>query len=150
VFQHKGTVYRVDRGDTELVVIPPEFIPELNKLGENVLSSRMAIGFNLLGPLSNMEIVQETGLYFKTIVTKLTPNLPRLTPQLREILEREIDFGFPRDSREWVAIEPIHKLVQCVSSGFAWLDVRAPLCNDPELVRLVSQQSVFGEQMAHT
>lgn len=138
-----GRVYRVDRGDIELIVVPAEFIPELNLLPESVLSSRMAHSYNLLGHLNGIEIVKTSSLYFKTIMNKVTPALPKLTTSLKVRIGQEIESTFPQDSEQWITIEPLQNIVHCISSAFSLIAVGAPLSGDPEHIRLMSEQSTL-------
>lgn len=138
-------MYRVDRGDIELIVVPAEFIPELNLLPESVLSSRMAHSYNLLGHLNGIEIVKTSSLYFKTIMNKVTPALPKLTTSLKVRIGQEIESTFPQDSEQWITIEPLQNIVHCISSAFSLIAVGAPLSGDPEHIRLMSEQSTLGE-----
>ena len=130
-----------------MIVVPVEFIPELNPLPETILSSRMAHSYNLLGHLNGVEIVKTTSLYFKTIMNKVTPALPSLTTSLKVRIGREIDSMFPQDSGQWTTIEPLQKIVHCISSAFSMITVGAPLCDDPEHIRLMSEQATLGESI---
>lgn len=127
-------------------MLPVEFIPELNQLPESVLSSRAAHSYNLLGHLNGVEIVKTSHLYFKTILNKVTPALPNLTGILKLRLGQEIESVFPQNSEQWSDIEPLDKIVHCISSAFSLIAVGPPLSNDPEHIRLMSEQARLGKQ----
>ncbi|KAL6720897.1 Thromboxane-A synthase [Lecanora helva] len=140
---YRGQVYRVDRGDTELVVLPAEFIPELNHLSESILSSRAAHSYNLVGHLNGVDIVKTSNLHFKTIMNKVTPALPSMTAPLKQRLCQDIDLVFPQSKECWESIEPLNKVVYCISSAFSMIAVGELICENPEHVRLMSEQAIL-------
>ena len=105
----------------------------------------MAHQHNLSGHLNSMDIVKTTNLYFKIIMNKLTPALPKLAKPLQERIGREITAMFPTDTEDWIAIEPLDKFVYWISSAFSFIAVRSPLCDDPDHIRLMSEQSELGK-----
>ncbi len=105
----------------------------------------MAHSYNLLGHLNGVEIVKTTSLHSKTIMNKVTPALPKLTKSLKVRIDHEIESMFPQDSVQWTTIEPLENLVHCISSAFSLITVGAPLCDDPEHIRLMSEQATLGK-----
>lgn len=133
--QFEGRTYRLDRGDTDLVVLAPHFITELNGLPQNMISSRKSHASTLLGNLNGMNVVLKTNHHVKMLLNRITPALPELLKPSQTRIEETLTSLFPQRTDAWTAVKPVDKVVLCISRGITVVTFGAPTCDDPELVR---------------
>ncbi|MCJ1405149.1 hypothetical protein MMC11_008375 [Xylographa trunciseda] len=131
----QGRAYRLERGDTDLVVLPPLFITELNRLPQNMISSRQSHASTLLGHLNGMDVVLKTNHHVKMLLNRITPALPELLKPSRIRIEESLTSLFPQSTDAWIAVKPVDKIVLCISRGITLATFGTPTCDDPELVR---------------
>lgn len=143
--QFEGRAYRLDRGDTDLVVLPPHFITELNGLPQNMISSRRSHASTLLGHLNGMDVVLKTNHHVKMLLNQITPALPELLKPSRVRIEETLTSLFPQRTDAWTAIKPVDKVVLCISCGITVATFGSPTCDDPELVRTFMEHTRNGE-----
>ncbi|KAI9666050.1 MAG: hypothetical protein M1821_003985 [Bathelium mastoideum] len=124
-----------------MVVIPTEFIRELNQLSEEVISSKVAHSYNLSGHINGIDIVTKTDLHVKTVEHKLTPALPALTDPIKSRIGRAISEKLAPRTSEWVTVEPMRVILYCVSLTTSLLTVGAPLCDNSEYTGLIEEQT---------
>lgn len=132
--QFEGRAYRLDRGDTDLVVLPPQFITELNGLPQNMISSRRSHASTLLGHLNGMDVVLKTNHHVKMLLNRITPALPELLKLSRPRIEETLTSLFPQRTDAWTAVKPVDKVVLCISRGVTVATFGLPTCDDPELI----------------
>ncbi|ORY11854.1 cytochrome P450 [Clohesyomyces aquaticus] len=134
--KYDGQVYRIARGDTDVVVVPAECIKELNKLPQEVCSSRVCHAYSMTGHLNGMDVVLKTNLHVRTILNRITPALPELLKPARTRIAETMSKVFPQDTRTWKVVKPVEEVVYCVSRVITLAAVGAPVCDDPNFIRL--------------
>ena len=102
-----------------------------------------------MGYLNGIDIVTKTSLHVKTVQHKLMPALPRLLDGMRSRIDQAINKAFPYDSHQWIIIEPMDKLLHCVSRATSFVAVGTPMCDDPEYIRLTSEHAKHGKASVH-
>ncbi|KAK4034640.1 Ent-kaurene oxidase [Parachaetomium inaequale] len=108
----KGRPYRLARGDTDQILLPPTLIPELNRLGADVLNSRESHAFGLLGHLTGMGVVRKTSFHVRVLLSYISPALPAMFPLTGERISAAIKEEFPQ-SHEWTVMKPSKAVVRC-------------------------------------
>lgn len=76
-----------------MLVLPPKYVDEIRKLPNHVASPTVAHVHNLMGSSTNMHIILENNLHFRTLQLKLTPNLNSLTRPMQE----EVNFAIQKE-----------------------------------------------------
>ncbi|KAL2020335.1 hypothetical protein VTK56DRAFT_8563 [Thermocarpiscus australiensis] len=138
----QGRPYRLCRGDTDQIILPPSFIPELNRLGVDVLNSRESHAFGLLGHLTGMGVVRKTSFHVRVLLSHISPALPSLFTLTGARISRAIKNEFPQRSDEWVAMKPSKAVVRCISEAIALALFGAEMtANNPELVHLTHEHT---------
>lgn len=126
-------------------MVPSEFIPELNLLPDCMISSKGAHAYNLTGRFNGMNIVTKTDIHAKAVQHKLTPSLPRLLEPMKIRIGKAIEEIFPTEFEIWATIKPMAKILHCISMTTSLIAVGAPLCDNPEYIRLTSEHAKHGE-----
>lgn len=137
------------RGDTDIVVVPVNFIPELNRLPQSMINSRMCHAHSMTGLLNGLDIVLKTQLHVKTLLQRISPALPDLLKPSSVRIEQAIDATFPQDTERWTMLEPIDKVVYCVSRAISLASTGSPACDNPDLIRLTFEHTKHGEVDSH-
>ncbi|KAK3291245.1 cytochrome P450 [Chaetomium fimeti] len=137
----QGRPYRLARGDTDQIILPPALIPELNRLGADVLNSRESHAFGLLGHLTGMGVVRKTSFHVRVLLSHISPALPALFPLTGARISAAIKEEFPQ-SDQWVAMKPSKAVVRCVSESIALVLFGEEMtAKNPELVNLAHEHT---------
>ncbi|KAK3942828.1 Ent-kaurene oxidase [Diplogelasinospora grovesii] len=139
--QAQGRPYRLARGDTDMTVLPPTMIPELNRLGLDVLNSRESHAFGLLGHLTGMDVVRKTSFHVRVLLSYISPALPRLFALMGERISARIEKEFPQ-GHEWTVMKPSKAVVCCISEAIALTLFGEKMTEDnPTLVQLMHEHT---------
>ncbi|KAK4169839.1 Ent-kaurene oxidase [Cladorrhinum sp. PSN259] len=139
--QFQGKPYRLARGDTDQIILPPSFIPELNHLNSDVLNSRESHAFGLLGHLTGMGVVRKTSFHVRVLLSHISPALPSLFALTGMRISKAIQNDFPQQ-HEWTVMKPSKAIVRCVSESIALALFGAEMtANNPELVHLTHEHT---------
>ncbi|KAG8169700.1 hypothetical protein KVR01_000445 [Diaporthe batatas] len=134
--------YRLARGDTDVVVLSPDYIAELNKLPVEVISSRQWHALTMLGDVTGISIVRRTSYHVKILLSRISPALPELLEPAAERACRALTRLLPQDPEApWTVIDPLDTFVRCVSEVVSLVLYGAPTCDDPELVQLCHEHT---------
>ncbi|EAQ85381.1 hypothetical protein CHGG_09395 [Chaetomium globosum CBS 148.51] len=133
----QGRPYRLARGDTEQIILPPTLIPELNRLGADVLNSRESHAFGLLGHLTGMGVVRKTSFHVRVLLSYISPALPALFALTGARIAAAIGEEFPQRVGEWVVMKPSKAVVRCVMFQVCFAMRCVPACLQPVLVWLL-------------
>ncbi|KAI1113351.1 cytochrome P450 [Nemania sp. NC0429] len=137
----QGRPYRLCRGDTDQIILPPAMIPELNRLGMDVLNSRESHAFGLLGHLTGMDVVRKTSFHVRVLLSYISPALPGLFSVTGARISAGIEKEFPQ-SHEWTVMKPSKAVVRCISEGIALALFGADMTGDnPDLVHLTHEHT---------
>ena len=128
--QFKGSVFRIVTANSKaptapfplsptdvlheftVIAVPPQFLGELKKLPDDVVSLNDAIAQTLHAKYTKL-IVGET-LVAHTIKTSLTPALARLNPAIADEVQESISRELP-PCHEWTLVNINHKLLRIVA-----------------------------------
>lgn len=120
-------------------------IPELNRLGMDVLNSRESHSFGLLGHLTGMDVVRKTSFHVRVLLSYISPALPGLFSITGARISAGIEKEFPQ-SHEWTVMKPSKAVVRCISEAIALALFGAEMTGDnPDLVQLTHEHTNNGE-----
>ncbi|KAI2472645.1 cytochrome P450 [Annulohypoxylon bovei var. microspora] len=137
----QGRAYRLSRGDTDQIILPPAMIPELNSLGMDVLNSRESHAFGLLGHLTGMDVVRKTSFHVRVLLSYISPALPSLFALTGARISAAVGNEFPRGN-EWTLVQPSKGIVRCISEAIALTLFGAEMtAAKPELVHLTHEHT---------
>ncbi|KAF3770642.1 cytochrome P450 [Cryphonectria parasitica EP155] len=115
-------VYQIKATEGLQVLIPTNFINELRALPEDVLSAREALSEALMSKYTKFCPERHQDILPTLIRTKLTQNLARLIPQLKEEVEFMTATEFP-ECKDWTPVKFQPFALRCVArtSGRAFV-----------------------------
>ncbi|KAI0854403.1 ent-kaurene oxidase [Daldinia vernicosa] len=96
----RDTVYQVKSTEGVRTIIPSTLVGELKGLPEDTLSARTAVEEAMLSEYTNLCAGSHTDTMSLLLKCKMTGQLARMTPQLKEELEHIIATEFPK-CQEW-------------------------------------------------
>ncbi|KAI0896221.1 cytochrome P450 [Annulohypoxylon nitens] len=131
----QGKPYKLAHGGQELVILPARLIPELNRLGTDVLDSRQAHSFTLLGHLTGIDVVEKTSYHVRMLLGRISPALPELFAPATARLSDAMKHDFPQ-SHEWTEMYLLPAAVRCFSEVVALALFGPHMAQDPRLVEL--------------
>lgn len=122
-------------------------IPELNKLGLDVLNSRDFHAIALLGNLTGMDVVRKTGFHVRVLLSYITPAVAGLFGLAGERVAKRVEKEFPK-SREWTTFKPNQAIIGPVSELIALILFGAEMTADNEaLVNLTHEHTSNGKHL---
>jgi cytochrome P450 len=139
--QAQGRPYLLARGDTDLLVLPARLIPELNRLGTDVLNSRLSHAFTLVGDLTGMTVVRQTSYHVRMLLSRISPALSELFPPTAARIATAMEKNFTQ-TYDWTVTKPLPSSVRCFSEGIAIALFGADMAaENPNLVRLTYEHT---------
>ncbi|KAJ9132428.1 Cytochrome P450 [Pleurostoma richardsiae] len=109
----KNGVFRITTSrSSNIVVLSPKFLPELNKLPDHVLSMEAAVDEAMETKYTKIET--SVPIIPHTVTGKLTPSLTRLNPMIAEEVKEVLEMEIP-PSDEWKEVHIHHKLLRIVA-----------------------------------
>ncbi|KAK8098756.1 cytochrome P450 [Apiospora kogelbergensis] len=144
-----GDTYMLARGDTNLIVLPASFIPELNRLPSSLLDSREYHSSSMLGYLTELDIIRKSTHHVKVLMSRVSPALPRLLDGISKRTSASVVRLFPQQTTSWAVVKPLDLIAHCVTEGLVLAMYGTPICDNPELVQLVFEHTrdVFATVM---
>lgn len=133
-----------------MVVLPPELIPELNTLSQNVINSRRSHSTTLLGHLNGINVVLETSFHVKILLNKVTPSLPYFFKPAALRIQETLGYEFPQSTTTWTAVKPLDKVALCISRVMTLMIFGAPTCDNPELIRAFVDHAENGNHLINS
>ncbi|KAI0805715.1 cytochrome P450 [Xylaria sp. FL0064] len=133
--QARGRPYRLNRGDKELLVLPVALIPELNRLGPDILDARQSHSFAFLAHLTGLELTATASYQTRILQRRVSPALPELFLPIATRISSAMKLNFP-DSEEWTRIKPLAAAVPCFSEGMSLVLFGEKMAKNPKLVEL--------------
>ncbi|KAI0444327.1 cytochrome P450 [Xylaria telfairii] len=131
----QGRPYRLNRGDKELLVLPVALIPELNRLGPEILDARQSHAFAFLAHLTGLELTAKASYQTRILQRRVSPALPELFLPVAARISKAIKLSLP-DSKEWTVIKPLAVAVPCFSEGMSLVLFGEELVKNPRLIEL--------------
>lgn len=138
-------MYRLARGDVDILVLPHRYISELNRLPAGCIDSRNYHAWAMLGHLTRLDVVRSTGHHVKVLLNRTTPAIPRLFTPMAQRLARSLKRLFPKEGEDWKVMELLDPIVQIVTEGTALALFGPPICDDPELIELCYKHTKDGK-----
>ena len=117
--------------EAPLICIPPKYLPELQKLGDDVLSFSKSTAEFLQSRYTG--VVTEAPLMIHMIKADLTPALRRLNPELHAEVTHAMREYFGECS-EWTELNATNQLLQVVAQVSGRAFVGEELCRDPKYI----------------
>ncbi|KAF2728066.1 putative cytochrome P450 [Polyplosphaeria fusca] len=144
--KYRDQPYRLAKGHADVLVLPEPWIHELNKLPLHCISSRKSHSTSLTGYLNGMDVVKETGHHVKMLLSRVTPALPVLLPNVSKRVQTTINDNFPKQGEDWKPVKPVQEIVLCIAQAVTVSLFGPPICDTPELVELcyVFTENVFS------
>ncbi|KAI1355962.1 cytochrome P450 [Xylaria sp. FL0043] len=133
--QAQGRPYRLNRGDKELLVLPVALIPELNRLGPDILDARQSHSFAFLAHLTGLELTATASYQTRILQRRVSPALPELFLPIATRISGAMKLNFP-DSGEWTRIKPLAAAVPCFSEAMSLVLFGERMAKNPKLVEL--------------
>ncbi|KAK8043765.1 hypothetical protein PG994_012603 [Apiospora phragmitis] len=137
--------YVLARGDMKVTILPASMIPELNQLSADVVSTRKFHAQTLLGHITGIDIVRETGFHVKVLLNRLSPALPQQIEPMGRRISTAVARAMPQTPGDTAIIKPLDLFVEFVSEAVALMLYGSPLCDDPEIVRLCHRHTRSSE-----
>ncbi|CAL5867176.1 uncharacterized protein PFLUO_LOCUS1388 [Penicillium psychrofluorescens] len=146
----KNQIFRFARNDCDMIVVPNKYIEEIRALPMNVANPKAAHVHNLLGPYTNMDLIMSGDLHFRSIQTKLTPNLASLAAPMRDELKHAVNMELPDCRDQWTTIKPYHVILHMVARLSARVFVGLPIARNEEWLEISTQftENVFVTLLA--
>lgn len=139
----QGRPYRLDRGDKELVVLPVALIPELNRLGADVLDSRQSHAFAFLSHLTGLQRTIKASYQTRILQRRVTPAVPALFLPMADQISSSIKQHLPA-AEIWENITPLPAVTTCFGEAMCLVLFGAEMCKSPRLVHLASTLAEDG------
>ncbi|KAL9011895.1 MAG: hypothetical protein Q9180_009142 [Flavoplaca navasiana] len=86
-----------------------------------------------------MNVVLGTSLHVKTLLQRISPALQELCKPASLRVEQSIETVFPQSTENWTTLQPIDKVVYCVSCVISLASVGTPVCDRSDYIRLTFQ-----------
>ncbi|PSR97148.1 cytochrome P450 [Coniella lustricola] len=122
-------VYQIKGTEGLQVIVPARVISELRTLPEEILSAREALSEALMSKYTKFCPERHQDLLPTLIRTKLTQNLARLIPQLKEEIEYMVATEFP-DCKDWTPFKFHPFGLRCVARTSGRAFVGPAICRD--------------------
>lgn len=117
--------------DASVVVVSPDFLPELKKLPDDVLSMKIAVMEDLESKYTGLKT--DDDIVPHTIKVNLTPALIRLNPAIAEEVDRTLKAEFP-SCKDWTPVKINSKLLRVVAIVSGRIFIGPELCHDEEYI----------------
>ncbi|KAG8162550.1 hypothetical protein KVR01_008315 [Diaporthe batatas] len=126
--KYKNGIFRITTArESPCVVVAPRFLPELNKLPEDVLSFSAAV--KELMHTKHVDIYSEALEFPHVVKNFITPSLGRLNPIVSEILDHALEEELPQ-THSWTEVKINDKLVRIIAKASGRIFVGLELCRD--------------------
>lgn len=130
-----GRPYRLARGDKELIVLPAALIPELNRLGSDVLDARQSHAFAFVAHLTGLQLTVKASYQSQILQRRVSPALPDLflpvATRISVAMKRELP-----DGDKWKKIKPLDAVVPCFSEAMSLVIFGEAMVKNPRVVEL--------------
>lgn len=124
--KYKGGIFRITTArESPCIVVAPKFLPELNRLPEEILSFAAAI--QELMHTNHIDIYNKGMEFPHAVKAFITPSLGRLNPILSNVLDQAIEDELPQSS-SWVETKINEKLVRMVAKASGRVFIGSELC----------------------
>ncbi|EUC27580.1 hypothetical protein COCCADRAFT_111322 [Bipolaris zeicola 26-R-13] len=128
--QFTKSVYRMAADDDiQYVVIPPKFLPELNKISDDVVDLPAAVKKMLEGQYTKHETNFPTLMH--SIKADLTPSLKRLNEHISAEIDNAMERFMP-PCEDWTKLAIYENLTNIIAQVSGRLFVGREYCRDPE------------------
>lgn len=130
--QYKSSMFKVQRNDAKILVIPHKHVDELRNMPESKVSAIHAHLKNLLARYIGVNLLLESDLHTRVLQTKLTPILATTIPTMIDEMDFAMESEIPDCNDKWVPVHIQEILLRIVARTSARIFVGADLCRNEE------------------
>ncbi|KAI1464315.1 cytochrome P450 [Daldinia caldariorum] len=130
--KYPNTVFTIVRPDSNMTVLPPRYVYELQNMHDDRLHPIEALSEDMQGKYTGMTILLGSHLSFNVIRNKLTPRLGSLLPTLAEELNYSLGVEMPPCKGKWVAVNFNVVMTRIISRLTSRTWVGFPLCRNED------------------
>ncbi|EYE91684.1 cytochrome P450 [Aspergillus ruber CBS 135680] len=127
--KYKNSMYKVLRNDRDILVLSNKYAEELRNLPSERLNSIKALVRNFGGRYGGIELLVESDIGTRAIQTKVTPNLAKLTDDMRDELEYALTHDLPV-MEDWTSIPLLPVMVKIIARMSNRAFVGFPVCRN--------------------
>ncbi|KAF4122578.1 cytochrome P450 monooxygenase [Geosmithia morbida] len=136
--KYKDQPFRILKLGKPLVVIPFKYADELRSVSNQKLSQREAFeafGASFRGRTGSYTgVYSGSDMYNDVIHRRLTPNIPRMIPEVIDELHHAFNQDLPPCDGTWARVQPHKMFLGLVSRTGSRVFVSRPICRDPEFL----------------
>lgn len=145
----KDSSFRISRTDGEVLVLSRKYLDELHNAPVQRLSSMQGLIKNFGGYYSGIHLLGESDIGTRALQTKITPNLPKLSDDMRDELDYALRMDMP-SCQEWTTVPLQPLLLKLLSRVTQRVFIGLPLCRNQVWLDASSQHAhnVTMTQMA--
>ena len=92
-----------------------------------------------------MDVVLKSNHHVKLLLNRFTPALPVLLQPCCVRVNETLTELFPQDTTNWTRIQPVEKIVLCISRSITFIAFGSPVCDDPEIIRAFMEHTKNGK-----
>ncbi|KAI0850469.1 cytochrome P450 [Daldinia vernicosa] len=132
--RYKNSMYRVQTGDMERLVLSVRFLDELRRFPNSILDSRTAVVERNLGWYNRVDIILKSTTHVDVCRTQLIQNLPQVINDQAKDLERvfQLELGACFKSREFHFFNAAETFLNIVNRSMAKLLVGERIHRDEQ------------------
>ena len=125
-------MFKVQRNDAKILVIPHKHVDELRNMPESKVSAIHAHLKNLLARYIGVNLLLESDLHTRVLQTKLTPILATTIPTMIDEMDFAMESEIPDCNDKWVPVHIQEILLRIVARTSARIFVGPDLCRNEE------------------
>ncbi|KAF2756144.1 cytochrome P450 [Pseudovirgaria hyperparasitica] len=135
----KESMFQIRRIGTDVLVISPKILEEIRSISRDKVNSVEPFIHDFVGEYVCGKLFLESDLQNRVLHQKLTPNLGRLVPVMKEELDWALVREMPNCQGNWVELDIVPKLARIVSHISARIFLGPADCRNEEWVETTTQ-----------
>ncbi|RDA95614.1 hypothetical protein CP533_1095 [Ophiocordyceps camponoti-saundersi (nom. inval.)] len=145
----KDSMFRISRTDGDLLVLSRKYLDELHNAPVHRLSSIQGLIKNFGGRYSGISLLGESDVGTRALQTRITPNLAKLSDEMRDELEYALQTEMP-DCQDWTTVSVQPLLLKLLGHVTQRVFIGLPLCRNEKWLVISSEHAhnVTMTQMA--
>jgi hypothetical protein len=116
-------------------VLPAALIPELNRLGSDVLDARQSHAVAFVAHLTGLQLTVKANYQSRILQRRVSPALPELFLPVATRISAAMKQSLP-DGDKWEKIKPLDAVVPCFSEAMSLVLFGESMVKNPRLVEL--------------
>ncbi|KAK1961576.1 cytochrome P450 [Colletotrichum sublineola] len=130
----KGMAFRITTSkDVTNIIVPPEFMPELKALPDDVLSASKAIEESMFSRYTGVQA--SIDLLPHTIKTSLTPSLGRISPVIADEAADALRAELPQ-ANDWTEVSIMEPMLRVIIKSTGRMAFGSEICRDEEYIMI--------------